>query len=58
MVLRHWNSLPREMLEYPFLDTFRRCLDVAVGYDLVVQGLQWPCWVDAGLDDLKGPSQL
>lgn len=46
------------MLEYPFLDMFRRCLDVAVGDDLVVQGLQWQCWVNAGLDDLNGPFQL
>lgn len=41
-VVRHQHRLPREMVESPFLEVFKRCVDVMQGD--TVQWWPWQCY--------------
>ena len=55
-VVKHWNRLPKEILDAPSLEEFRARLDVALGslvQSLVILPMAW----ELKLDDHHGPFQ-
>lgn len=53
---RHWSRLPREKMETPFLEVFKKCADVALGTWL--RGGLDSAGFMVGLNDLKIISNL
>jgi len=49
-MVRHWHRLPREVVESPSLETFKKCVGMALR-DVVYRA--WRGWLD-GHDNLRG----
>ena len=55
-VVRHWNRLPREVVDAPSLEVFKARLDEAFS-NAICWEVSLPIAVGLGLDELKGPFQ-
>ncbi|RMC17200.1 hypothetical protein DUI87_05777 [Hirundo rustica rustica] len=55
-VVKHWNRLPREIVDVPFLEVFQTKLDESLK-NLLLSKLSLPMAEGLELDELSGPFQ-